>query len=255
MVAVAGCCFSYWEMYPSSRILIVEDEPSIVDNIVFGLKQEGFESEWASTGEKALETLHAGDFSLVILDVGLPDSTGFELCKRIRKSSEIPIIFLTARSEEIDRILGLEIGGDDYMTKPFSVRELVARVKVILRRISAQAPATNEVEIAPCGETLRFGPFAVDDARYEISYFDGEMMGAALLLTRYEFRLLRVLLENAGRVLSREQLMNRVWEEPEASGERTVDAHIKTLRSKLRDQGISGEHIVTHRGIGYSMKL
>ncbi|MCH6259214.1 two-component system response regulator CreB [Puniceicoccaceae bacterium K14] len=240
-------------MYPAHHILIVEDEPSIVDNICFGLKQEGITSEWVSTSEKALQSLESKDFSLVILDVGLPDFSGFELCKQIRKVSETPIIFLTARNDEIDRILGLEIGGDDYLTKPFSVRELVVRVKVVLRRLSKQVvhspPGKAEKELS------QFGPFVVDDGKYEISYLDVGGTRELLRLTRYEFRLLRVMLESAGRVLTREQLMNRVWEEPEASGERTVDAHIKTLRSKLREAGIKEDYIITHRGIGYSIKL
>lgn len=241
-------------MRPKPRILIVEDEPSIVDNIVFGLKQESFASDWVSTAENARKLVAQNDYALIVLDVGLPDSTGFELCKQIRKTLDIPIIFLTARNEEIDRILGLEIGGDDYMTKPFSVRELVARVKVILRRVNSEKKPVS-MRAAVGKESSTIGPFLIDEARYEISYKNAADAMVPLLFTRYEFRLLRVLLENAGRVLTREQLMNRVWEEPEASGERTVDAHVKTLRSKLREVDSTCECIVTHRGIGYSIKL
>lgn len=229
------------------RVLIIEDEPSISDNVVFGLKREGFESEVVTTGFEGIERLRSGNFSLVVLDVGLPDTTGFEVCKEIRSFSQVPIVFLTARSEEIDRILGLEIGGDDYVCKPFSVRELVTRVRVILRRSNGNGGNSGGVEAASDGE--RFGPFEVDAERYRIS-----LDKTALELTRYEYRMLREFLKRPGRVLTREQLMYRVWEEPEASGERTVDAHVKSLRAKLREVSPDVEYIVTHRGIGYSLK-
>lgn len=225
--------------------MIVEDEPSIADNISFGLKQEGFASEWKSTGFEALDALKQGTFSLVILDVGLPDTTGFELCKQIRETSQIPIIFLTARNEEIDRILGLEIGGDDYVCKPFSVRELVARVKVILRRSEGNGNVDTPSGLQ--GEV--FGPFSLDESRYAISLSE-----VVLTLTRYEYRMLRLFLKRPRRVLTREQLMYQVWEEPEASGERTVDAHVKSLRAKLREVDPESDHIKTHRGIGYSIE-
>lgn len=231
-------------MLQKDTILVVEDEPSISDNLSFGLKREGFDSVVVSTGFEALEQLRVGSFALIVLDVGLPDTTGFELCKQIRGFSDVPIVFLTARSEEIDRILGLEIGGDDYVCKPFSVRELVARVRVILRRgrVEARVMRTDSQEVA-------FGAFRLDDERYQIT-----LSGSALRLTRYEFRMLKVFLERPGRVLTREQLMYQVWEEPEASGERTVDAHVKSLRAKLREVSPETEYIKTHRGIGYSMQ-
>ncbi len=222
-------------------VLVIEDEPSIADNICFGLGKEGFGSEWVTTGEEGLRKLAENKFVLVVLDVGLPDTTGFEVCKQIRKGSQIPIIFLTARNDEIDRILGLEIGGDDYVCKPFSVRELVARVRVILRR--GRAETEDEVEVES------FGAFLVDTGRYQIS-----LQGNQLHLTRYEYRMLKVFLERPRRVLTREQLMYQVWEEPEASGERTVDAHVKSLRAKLREVSPDKEYIKTHRGVGYSME-
>ena len=228
-------------MWQREPILIVEDEPSISDNLSFGLKREGFASVVVPTGIEAMKQLREQSFALVVLDVGLPDTTGFEVCKEIRGFSQVPIIFLTARSEEIDRILGLEIGGDDYVCKPFSVRELVARVRVILRRGRGEAQ-----EGAKC-ETL--GPFTLDQERYQITLSD-----SLLSLTRYEYRMLKVFLERPGRVLTREQLMYQVWEEPEASGERTVDAHVKSLRAKLREVSPDCEYIQTHRGIGYSME-
>lgn len=231
-------------MWNQDTILVVEDEPSISDNLSFGLKREGFASVVVPTGIEALEKLKEGRFALVVLDVGLPDATGFEVCKKIRAFSEVPIIFLTARNEEIDRILGLEIGGDDYVCKPFSVRELVARVRVVLRR--GKTPAGSET--GKDGGVF-YGPFGVDQERYEIS-----LNGYALSLTRYEYRMLKLLLERPRRVLTREQLMYHVWEEPEASGERTVDAHVKSLRAKLRGVSPGCEYIQTHRGIGYSME-
>lgn len=230
-------------MWKKDTVLVVEDEPSISDNISFGLKREGFACEVVTTGFEAVAKLREQDFVLVILDVGLPDTTGFEVCKEIRGFSQVPIIFLTARNEEIDRILGLEIGGDDYVCKPFSVRELVARVRVILRRGRVDSPPEKTE-----GEV--YGPFCLDAERYQISVAE-----TLLNLTRYEFRMLKVFLERPGRVLTREQLMYQVWEEPEASGERTVDAHVKSIRAKLREASPGVEYIQTHRGIGYSMQF
>lgn len=231
-------------MWKQDTVLVVEDEPSISDNLSFGLKREGFASVVVSTGIEAIEELRENEFSLVVLDVGLPDTTGFEVCKEIRSFSQVPIIFLTARNEEIDRILGLEIGGDDYVCKPFSVRELVARVRVILRRGRGEVatPSTSKG-----GKS--YGVFSIDTERYQIS-----LSGEPLNLTRYEYRMLNVFLERPSRVLTREQLMYQVWEEPEASGERTVDAHVKSLRAKIREVSPDREYIKTHRGVGYSME-
>ncbi len=223
-------------MHP--KILLVEDEPSIADNIVYALKTDGFEPVWCSTGRDALARFGKDEFALVILDVGLPDINGFELCKQLRATSAVPIIFVTARKDEIDRVVGLEIGGDDYVVKPFSPRELTARVKAVLRRTSH----------SPAAETTA-PSFAIDDDRHEISFH-----GSLLSLSRYEFRLLKILVQKPGRVFSREQLMDQAWEEPEAALDRTVDAHIKTLRAKLRAVRADEDPIRTHRGLGYSMK-
>lgn len=180
-----------------------------------------------------------GSFVLVILDVGLPDVNGFDLCRQIRGVSSVPIIFVTARKDEIDRVVGLEIGADDYVVKPFSPRELSARVKAILRRTGQQAGCA----------LVPVPVFAVDDERCEIRYH-----GTPLALSRYEFRLLRILANKPGRVYSREQLMEHAWEEPEAALDRTVDAHIKMLRGKLRAVRPGEDPIRTHRGMGYSLK-
>jgi len=234
------------------RILIVEDEPSIVDTIQFPLETDGCSTESCGTGEKALSLLAKERFDLVVLDVGLPDMTGFEVCRRIRITSNVPILFLTARSEEIDRVVGLEIGGDDYVLKPFRPRELSARIRAILRRASgsqraeASGNAGNEREQVSIKETQR--ALLIDQQRKVILYF-----GERLSLSRYEFRLLEILASAPGRVYSRAQLMEAAWEEPEASMERTVDAHIKSLRSKLRQVRPRIDAIRTHRGFGYSL--
>jgi two-component system catabolic regulation response regulator CreB len=221
------------------KILLVEDEPSIADNIIYALKTEGFAPTWCQTGHDALVRLKQEPFALVILDVGLPDVNGFELCKSIRATSAVPVIFVTARKDEIDKVVGLEIGADDYVVKPFAPRELTARIKAILRRSdSAGSPATQNAPL-----------FAVDEERCEIRYH-----GTPLQLTRYEYRLLKVLIQKPGRVYSRDQLMELAWEEPDIVLDRTVDAHIKTLRAKLRGVRDDEDPIRTHRGLGYSLK-
>jgi two-component system catabolic regulation response regulator CreB len=238
-------------MHERPRILIVEDEPAIADTLLYAFKTEGFDPEWCATGRAGLAALAAKPFALVVLDVGLPDGSGFEVCKEIRRQSAVPVIFLTARNAELDRVLGLELGGDDYLVKPFSPRELTARVKAVLRRTSA---GRTEGEFQATRENQKVGEgaapvFAVDDERCTIRY-----RGAALELTRYEFRLLRMLVARPGRVYSREQLMATVWEDPGASLDRTVDAHIKMLRAKLRAIAPEADPIQTHRGLGYSLR-
>lgn len=238
----SGCCNPPAPMLP--RILIIEDEPAIADTLVYALRTEGFSPEWCTTGRAGLAALDAGAFALVVLDVGLPDGSGFEFCKLIRARSGVPVIFLTARNTELDRVLGLELGGDDYLVKPFSPRELTARVKAILRRTNSggTAPARLGAELPEPSKVV------VDDEHHTISF-----RGVPLELTRYEFRLLQALAAKPGRVFTREQLMAAAWEDPGSSLDRTVDAHIKTLRAKLR--AIGGEDpIQTHRGIGYALR-
>ena len=219
----------------AQRILIVEDEPSIADNIVFALKTEGFAPHWCRTGAEAQAHWRERMPDLVLLDVGLPDTSGFELCKQLRQHSQIPIIFLTARDSEIDKVVGLEIGGDDYVVKPFSPRELAARVRARLRNHSAppEPEATVALELDESSQSAR-------------------ICDCALNLTRYEFRLLAVLHKAPGRVFSRDQLLERVWSDPSGAFDRTVDTHIKTLRQKLRLAGEQVNPIRTHRGLGYS---
>jgi two-component system catabolic regulation response regulator CreB len=226
----------------AQKILIIEDESSIADNISFILEAEGFDTLWRSTAGEGKAVLDETDVALVVLDIGLPDMNGMELCKEIRKTADVPIIFLTARSDEIDRIVGLEIGGDDYVSKPFSPRELAARVKAVLRRFNG---AFNE---SRSGETVSLGAFDIDSAK-RLIFFRQQ----ALKLSRYEYEILKLMLEHPGRVYSRKQLMEAIWEEPETSMERTVDTHIKTIRSKLKSIEPEREIVATHRGFGYSV--
>ena len=217
------------------RILLVEDEPAIAQIVLHALRSEGFDATHCLTGGEALAAARAQAFDLAILDIGLPDIGGFALCRELRRHRDLPVIFLTAQNAEAERILGLEIGADDYVTKPFSPRELVARVRVVLRRLQAAAPeaAAGFVHDAE-GHRIRF-------------------RGQALDLTRYEYGLLAALLQRPGAVLSRAQLMDRVWGDALDSGDRTVDTHIKTLRAKLREAAPDADPIRTHRGLGYSL--
>ena len=218
----------------SKTVLIVEDEQAIADSIAYALRTDGFTPRHVTLGEQALAVLRSEAApQLVVLDIGLPDMSGLEVCRRLRQFSEVPVIFLTARSDEIDRIVGLEIGADDYVTKPFSPRELVARIRVILRRAGA-APAPTRFELrAPEAKVL--------------------FHGQPLDLTRYEYLLLKTLLEHPGHVLSRAQLMARVWSAAPDTLDRTVDAHVKSLRAKLRAIDAQADPIHTHRGLGYSL--
>ena len=222
----------------SIRIFIVEDEPSIAQTVQFTLEAEGFATQHFSTGAGCLAALEAAAPSLILLDVGLADGNGFELFGRIRRLTEAPVIYLTARDAEIDRVVGLEMGADDYIVKPFSLRELVARVRAVLRRVdTAAAPSagTNEV-------------FQLDTVRRRIHYH------AQLLdLTLHEYRLLETLLSHPERVFTRSQLLQRGWDNPDHRLERTIDSHIKSLRSKLHDIKPDADPICTHRGVGYSL--
>lgn len=223
-------------------ILIVDDEQAIIDTIQYALETEGCTTSAALCAAEAEDVLQRGGIDLVLLDVGLPDANGMDFLKHIRKNSDIPVVFLTARSGDMDRVLGLELGGDDYVVKPFSPRELAARVKAVLRRCGARA------EGAP-GASAVSGVWLMDEERRSICY-----RGTALELSRYEYNLLKVFLQRPGRVFTRDQLMDLAWDDPEAGMDRTVDAHIKNLRAKLRAVDPVSEPIVTHRGVGYALK-
>ncbi|MGY0558301.1 two-component system response regulator CreB [Lysobacter sp. A421] len=221
------------------RILLVEDETAIAETLQYALRAEGFESVHCLTGGEALRLVAGQTFDLAVLDIGLPDISGFALCRELRRNSSMPVIFLTAQGAEADRILGLEIGADDYVTKPFSPRELVARVRAVLRRGQASMPDESVTEAFnhdAVGKCIRF-------------------RGHMLDLTRYEYGLLAALLQRPGAILSRAQLMDRVWGDALESGDRTVDTHIKTLRAKLREVDPSADPIRTHRGLGYSLEV
>lgn len=231
-------------------ILVVEDEQSIADNILYALKRDGFEAEHVLLGNQALAHLLRTSFDLVILDVGLPDINGFELCKKIRHFSDVPIIFLTARDHEVDRVVGLEIGGDDYLTKPFSLRELVARIKVILRRASKQVLVLDSEVALALGTEAKLRLFKHDQDTKRLHY-----CGKLVDLTPYEYGLLTTLYAHPERVFSREQLIQAVWPDTCESFDRVVDTHIKSLRAKLRHINAHHEPIRTHRSLGYSLSI
>ncbi len=219
------------------KVLIVEDEPAIADTIQYALETDGFETIRLTSGLPALTLLATEHVDIVVLDIGLPDINGFELCKESRKAGNSPVIFVTGRAEEVDSRVRLEIGGDDYVTKPFSPRELSARVKALLRRTN---PPPNSANASPS--------FTLDESRKQILFF-----GKILDLSRYEFAILKTFILRPGHVYSRDQLMNLCWDEPECSMDRTIDAHIKNIRNKLRAVRPDMDPIVTHRGMGYSL--
>ncbi len=241
-------------MVTRPHILIVEDEPGIADTLQYALSTDGFDPHWVATGAAALAHLSAREPALVIMDLGLPDIQGFELYKKLRESSDVPVVFLTARNQEIDRVVGLELGADDYVTKPFSPREMVARVRTVLRRTArgtgqgaAASVAAPEEATAPAPATSPT-PFSVDEGRRSIRFY-----GQTLDLSRYEYGLLKTLVARPGIVFTREQLLSLVWDDGADSFDRTVDAHVKTLRAKLRAVAPSLEPIRTHRGTGYAL--
>ena len=235
-------------MNNKKQILCVEDDAAILMPLRYALEREEWQVTWANTGSQAIAFVQQQTFDFIILDLGLPDINGFDVCKKIRQFNHTPLLFLTARDDEIDRIVGLEIGADDYCTKPFSSREIVSRIKAIWRRMDIQSqlqPAQSTIET----QTIIAKTWQCIDESLQIHY-----QGSALQLTRYEYRLLKLLIDHPEQVFSRQQLMDHIWEHPEHSLERTVDTHIKSLRQKLKH--ISAEHdpITTHRGFGYSLK-
>ncbi|HRG15300.1 MAG TPA: two-component system response regulator CreB [Pseudomonadota bacterium] len=218
-----------------TRILLVEDEGAIAQTIEFALRAEGFETAHALNGRDALRIVADDAFDLVLLDVGLPDIDGYALLRELRRSRDLPAIFLTARHAEAERVLGLELGADDYVAKPFSPRELVARVRAVLRRGRAQQSLAGFEH----------------DAEGRRVFFRGRQLD----LTRYEYGLLAALLQRPGAILTRAQLMDRVWSDDRDSSDRTVDTHVKTLRAKLRDIDAGADPIRTQRGLGYSLQV
>jgi two-component system, OmpR family, catabolic regulation response regulator CreB len=250
-------------------VLIAEDEAAIAEPMQYALRSEGLSSEHCLLAREVVPRVRRGGVDLIVLDVGLPDGSGFDVCRELRTFTEVPVIFLTARNDVVDRVLGLELGADDYMCKPFSPRELVARVRARLRTkgsapaatspaaplpaeamVTANANATTATSGAAAGEWAQRGELAVDREGHRIRFRD-----KVLELTRYEYSVLAALLQRPGAILSRAQLMERGWDEGGAeSADRTVDTHIKTLRAKLRAAGAEKELIRTYRGLGYALE-
>ncbi|MEU5906510.1 response regulator transcription factor [Micromonospora sp. NPDC047527] len=225
-----------------SRVLVVEDEESFSDALSYMLRKEGFEVSVAATGTDALTEFDRTGADIVLLDLMLPEMSGTEVCRQLRQRSAVPIIMVTARDSEIDKVVGLEIGADDYVTKPYSPRELVARIRAVLRR---QSP-----EVADSGTpTLAAGPVRMDIERHVVT-----VEGGTVQLPLKEFELLELLLRNAGRVLTRGQLIDRVWGADYVGDTKTLDVHVKRLRSKIEPEPSAPRFIVTVRGLGYKFE-
>jgi len=226
----------------SPTVLIVEDEESFVDALMIGLKREGFRVEVARDGFEALERFDAVRPDLVLLDVMLPRISGIDVCRQLRKRSQVPIIMVTAKGAEIDTVVGLEVGADDYVTKPYRIRELVARMRAVLRRTPGERSSAGD---APAGSIV-VGDVALDPDEHIVT-----VTGRPMSLPLKEFELLHILLANAGRVLPREVLIDRVWGSDYVGDTKTLDVHIKRLRGKIEDDPATPTRIVTIRGLGY----
>ncbi len=225
-----------------TRVLVVEDEESISDPLSYLLRQEGFEVAVAATGPDGLAEFDRSGADIVLLDLMLPGLSGTEVCRTLRARSSVPVIMLTARDSEIDKVVGLELGADDYVTKPFSSRELVARVRAVLRRRSE--PVADE-----SGAALEAGPVRMDVERHVVTV-DGDPVSLPLK----EFELLELLLRNAGRVLTRGQLIDRVWGADYVGDTKTLDVHVKRLRAKLEPDPANPRYLLTVRGLGYKLE-
>jgi two-component system, OmpR family, response regulator RegX3 len=225
-----------------ARVLVVEDEESFSDALSYMLRKEGFEVSVADTGPAALTEFDRTGADIVLLDLMLPEMSGTEVCRQLRSKSQVPIIMITARDSEIDKVVGLEIGADDYVTKPYSPRELVARIRAVLRRQTVDVAETSS-------PTLSVGPVRMDVDRHVVTV-DGEPVQLPLK----EFELLELLLRNAGRVLTRGQLIDRIWGADYVGDTKTLDVHVKRLRSKVEPAPSNPRHIVTVRGLGYKFE-
>jgi two-component system response regulator RegX3 len=225
-----------------ARILVVEDEETLAEAISFLLSKEGFDVAVAATGPAAIESFEKSGADLILLDLMLPGLSGTEVCRQIRTKSSVPIIMLTAKDSEIDKVVGLELGADDYVTKPYSSRELIARIRAVLRRGELTDTGVD-------GATLEVGPVRMDTDRHIISV-NGEVVAIPLK----EFELLEFLMRNAGRVLTRIQLIDRVWGSDYVGDTKTLDVHIKRLRAKIEKDPANPEYIQTVRGMGYKME-
>jgi two-component system response regulator RegX3 len=229
-------------MPESTTVLVVEDEDSFIDALTVGLAREGFRVQVARDGAQALDLFDAVRPDIVLLDVMLPKVSGIDVCRAIRAKSKVPIIMVTAKASEIDTVVGLEVGADDYVSKPYRLRELVARMRAVLRR----APGLVEVDEAASAEVLEVGDVTLDPSRHEVV-----IRGDDVSLPLKEFELLHILLENAGRVLSRDLLIDRVWGHDYVGDTKTLDVHVKRLRAKVEADPANPSRIVTIRGLGY----
>ena len=225
-----------------TRVLIVEDEESFADPLAFMLRKEGFTAVVAADGQQALDEFDRNGADIVLLDLMLPGMSGTEVCKQLRQRSAVPVIMVTARDAEVDKVVGLELGADDYVTKPYSARELIARVRAVLRR-------GGEVEESQ-SQALEAGPVRMDVERHVVT-----ASGEDLNLPLKEFDLLEYLLRNVGRVLTRAQLIDRVWGADYVGDTKTLDVHIKRLRSKIEPDPTDPQHLVTVRGLGYKFEV
>ena len=225
------------------RILVIEDEPTLVETISYNLRRAGCDVESERDGINGLRAAQQQLPALVILDLMLPGMDGLEVCRQLRRSSSVPILILTARNDEVDKVVGLELGADDYVTKPFSMRELMARVKAILRR-KAAPPAVAALP------ALQYGAFTLDESRHEI-----RRQGTPLSLTPLEYNLLEFLLRNHGATFSRETLLEKVWGYDYSGDSRTIDVHVRSLREKIEDTPGAPRRLLTVRGVGYRLDL
>lgn len=223
------------------KVLVVDDENPIVEAVAYNLRKEGFQALTASDAEQCLDIARAEHPDLIILDVMLPSASGFDVCRLLRKQNDVPIIMLTARAEETDRVVGLELGADDYITKPFSMRELMARVKSVLRRTHTTTITTESV--------VKVGSLTVDPNRYEVTLGDKRIE-----LSPKEFDLLRFMATHPGQVFSRQSLLDRVWGADAYVEDRTVDVHIRWLREKIEVNASRPELLLTVRGVGYKFR-
>ncbi len=220
-----------------TRILVIEDEESIGSALEYQLGREGYDVAWVQDGAKGLETFETSGADLILLDLMLPSMSGEEVCRSIRKTSAVPVIMLTAKGDEVDRVVGLELGADDYVTKPFSTRELMARIKAVLRRGRLEPGDTDVLEGG--------------DIRLDVDRVEATVRGKQVHLTRKEFEVLELLMRNSGRVLPRDTLMDQVWGADYFGDTRTLDVHIKRLRAKCEEDPHEPRHLVTVRGLGY----
>lgn len=231
----------------TARILVVDDEESITEFVSYNLRKEGYDVAVAHTGDDALALAKSTAFDLVVLDVMLPGMDGYEVCRRLRADSDMPVLFLSARDTELDKVVGLEMGGDDYLAKPFGIRELQARVKALLRR----APASAARETTPDGDVMKASDITLDEGAHTAVYGPSETL---IDLTPREFELLATLMRHAGKVLNRDQLLRQAWGWEYLVETKTVDTHVKRLRDKLEAAGVDPAVVETVRGYGYRLR-